>query len=277
MATINVQRKPFFYDAHISRTLIQIATKCFGGFQVVSGQQADGQIRFTDVPVVFAGWSRVAQQVFEGGNDNTVMRLPVMSFALNSLQRKAEEMRDPKHVQQWVIKTRKRDPDGNLMVNEPGELVVLERYMPVSYEMDLELAIWASNYDQLHQLVEQIGSQFNPDQEVQISDSPADWTSPTRILHNGQIQYDEVSYAEKTDAALAARMSFIVTTRLSLPVRVYDAALIHEIQVNFREMEDFGYQYFGENIDLPQFPLLTELIIQATPQEIVDHEGEEEQ
>lgn len=277
MATLNVARKPFFYDAHISRTLIQIATKCFGGFQVVSGQQTDGKIRFTDVPLVFAGWSRIAQQVFEGGNDNTVMRLPLMSFALNSLSRKTEEMRDPKNIQQWVIKTRKRDPDGNLMVNEPGELIVVERYMPVSYEMDLELAIWASNYDQLNQLVEQIGSQFNPDQEVQISNSAADWTSPTRILHNGQISYDEVSYAEKPDAALVARMSFVVTTRLSLPVRVYDATLIHEIEVNIREMEDFGYMYFGDNIDLPNFPLLSELVIRATPQEIVDHEGEEAQ
>lgn len=277
MAKLNVQRKPFFYDAHISRTLIQVATKCFAGFQVVSGQQTDGKVRFTDVPLVFAGWSRVVQQVFEGGSDNTVMRLPMMSFALNSLQRKAEEMRDPKNIQQWVIKTRKRDADGNLMVNEPGELVVVERYMPVAYEMDIELAIWASNYDQLHQLIEQIGSQFNPDQEIQISNSAADWTSPTRILHNGQIQYDEVANGEKVDAALVARMSFSVTTRLSLPVRVYDATLIHEIEVNIREMEDFGYMYFGDNIDLPQFPLLSELEIVATPQEIVDHEGDEAQ
>lgn len=239
MNTMHVDRKPFFYDAHISRTLIQVATKCFSGFQVVSGTQADGKIRFTDVPCVFSGWSRLAQQIFEGGSDNSVMRLPIISFALNSLQRKSEEMRDPQNIQQWVVKTRKRDASGNLMVNEPGELIVVERYMPVSYEMDIELAIWASNYDQLHQVIEQLGSQFNPDQEIQISNSAADWTSPTRILHNGQISYDEVSYGEKPDAALTARMSFVVTTRLSMPCRVYDAALIHEVEVNFREMEDF--------------------------------------
>lgn len=273
-ATIQVARKPFFYDAQIARHLIQVGTKCFGGYQVVSGQQSDGNVRFTDVPVVYAGMSRVTEQLFGGISDNVVMRLPIISYSLNSLQRKEAEMRDPKHIQQYVIKLRKRDPDGNLLVNEPGELIVVERYMPVPYEMAIDLVIWASNYDQLQQLVEQIGSQFNPDQELQISDSPADWTSPTRILFSGQVRYDEVSPAEKPDPALIARMSFVITTRLSLPVRVYDAALIHEVDVNIRELEDFGYMYYGENIDLPNMPLLNRLVIIATPQEIVDHEGQ---
>jgi hypothetical protein len=274
MTTIEVPEKPFFYDAHISRVLIQVASKCFAGFKVVSGQQTDGKLRFTRVPLVFKGWSRMVQDILSGGSDNNVIRLPVASFALRSLQRKTSEMRDPKHIQQWVIKTRQRDADGNLMVNEPGELIVVERYMPVSYNMDIELVFWASNYDQLHQLVEQIGSQFNPDQEVQISDSPADWTSPISVIHTGQVQYDEVSRGDKPDSALTASMSFTSTIRMSLPARVYDATLIHEIEVNIREMEDFGYMYFGSNIDLPLYPLLSNLTIIASPQEILDQEGD---
>jgi hypothetical protein len=275
MATnfVEVKRKPFFYDAQIARVLIQVGAKCFGGYQVSSGYQTDGKIRMTDVPAVFSGWSRMTQQMFGGISDNTVLKMPIMSYALNSLQRKDAEMRDPRHIQQHVIRTRKRDADGNLLINEPGELIVVERYMPVPYEMDIELAIWASNYDQLNQLVEQIGSQFNPDQEIEISNSPSDWTSPTRILHNGNVAYDETTPSERPDPAMIARLSFIVTTRLSLPVRVYDATLIHEIDVNFRELEDFGYMYFGDNIDIPGFPLLNELVIIATPQEIIDHEG----
>ena len=271
---VEVNRKPFFYDAQIARVLIQVGAKCFGGYQVSSGYQTDGKIRMTDVPVVFSGWSRMTQQMFGGISDNTVIKMPIISYALNSLQRKDSEMRDPRHIQQHVIRTRKRDADGNLLINEPGELIVVERFMPVPYEMDLELAVWASNYDQLNQLVEQLGSQFNPDQEIQISDSPSDWTSPTRILHNGNVSYDETTPSERPDPAMIARMSFIVTTRLSLPVRVYDATLIHEIDVNIRELEDLGYMYFGENLDIPVMPLLNELVIIATPQQILDHEGQ---
>lgn len=271
---VQVARKPFFYDAQIARVLIQVGAKCFAGYSVVSGMQVDGKVRFTDVPLIFSGYSRVVQQLFGGISDNVVMKLPMMSYALNSLQRKDAEIRDPKHIQQYVIKMRKRDPDGNLLINEPGELIVVERYMPVPYEMDIELVIWASNYDQLQQLVERITSEFNPDQEIQISDSPADWTSPTRILFNGQALYDEVSPSEKPDPTLIARMSFVVTARLSLPARVYDAALIHNIDVNIRELEDFGYLYFGDNIDLANMPMLDGLRIVATPQQIVDHEGQ---
>lgn len=276
MATnfVEVEPKPFFYDAQIARVLIQVGAKVFGGYQVVSGYQIDGKVRFTRVPVVFSGWSRVTQQMFGGISDNTIMKMPIMSYAINSLQRKESELRDPRHIQQHVIRTRKKDPDGNLLINQPGELVVVERYMPVPYEMDIELSIWASNYDQLNQIVEQLCSQFNPDLELAISDSPSDWTSPTRILHNGAVSYDEITPAERPDPAIIARLSFIVTTRLSLPVRVYDATLIHEIDVNIRELEDFGFMYFGENIDLPGMPLLNELVIIATPQQIIDHEGQ---
>lgn len=269
-----VALKPFFYDAQISRVLIQVGTQCFGGYQVVSGYQTDGAVRLTPVPCLFAGYSRVIQQLFGGTSDNVVSKLPMISYAMTALQRKDAEIRDPKHIQQYVLRLRKRDADGNLLINEPGELIVVERYMPVPHELQLDLTIWASNWDQLNQLVEQILSEFNPDQEISISDSPADWTSPTRILYMGQTQYSEVSPGGNPDAAMTAKMSFVVTTRLSLPVRVYDAALIHEIDVNIRELEDFGYMYFGENIDLPNMPLLSEMTILASPQEIVDHEGQ---
>jgi hypothetical protein len=271
---VKVERKRFFYDAQIARILIQVGTKCFGGWQVMTGYQTDGSVRMLDVPVVFAGWSRMAQQLIEGASDNAVMRVPVMSYSLGSMTRKTAEVRDPRNIQQHVIRRRKRDPDGNLIVNEPGELVVVERYMPVPYLMELELSIWTSNYDQMMQLIEQISSSFNPDQEFSIGDSPADWSSPTSILHGGSFRLDENVVAENPDGTLVCRVPFTVTARISLPARVYDATLIHEIQVPIHEMEDFGYMYFGDNIDLPQFPTLNKLTIIATEQQIIDHEGQ---
>jgi hypothetical protein len=240
----------------------------------MSGTQSDGKVRFSDVPVVFSGWSRIVQQMFGGIGDNIVPKLPMMSYSLKSINRKTPEIRDPKNIQQYVVRTRKRDGDGNLLVNEPGKVIVVERYMPVPYTLEIELVIWASNYDQLMQLIEQIGSEFNPDLEFVISNSPVDWTSPTNILMTGSFRIDDSAFSEKPDAPLIARASFIATSRISIPVRVYDATLIHEIDVNIREMEDFGYMYFGDNIDLAEFPKLDELTIVATEQEILDHEGQ---
>ncbi len=266
---IEVERKAYFYDAAIARTLIQVGAKIFGGYQVASGYQTDGKIRMSDVPVIFAGWSRVVEQLFAGISDNTIIKLPIISYSLTSLQRKVAEIRDPRAIQQYKIRVRKRDSDGNLMVNEPGEILILERYMPVPYEMEIELAIWASNYDQLFQIVEQFGSQFNPDLEFAISDAPLDWTSPTRILHAGGFRIEEYT-AEKPDTALVTRANFNVTTRLSLPARVYDATLIHEIDVNFKQLDNHAYYYFGDNLDIPQMPTLDKLVVLATAQQIED-------
>ena len=272
--TVSVNARKFFYDAQIARLLIQIGSKVFGGYQVISGFQTDGLVRLKNVPVVFGGQSRVVSQFFGGASDNTVVSLPIMSYTVNTLSRKVAEIRDPQQTQQFVVRYRARDPDGNLLVNEPAKLIVVERLMPVPYEMELELHIWSSNTDQLYQLVEQFCAVFNPDLEIAISDSPLDWTSPTRILFNGNVQFTEATPDQNPDPTQIAILQFSTTVRLALPVRVYDATLIHEIDVNIRELEDFGFFYYGQNIEIANMPLLDKLMIQATPQEIVDHNNQ---
>ncbi len=272
--TISINARKFFYDAQIARLLIQLGTKVFGGYQVISGFQTDGKIRMKDVPVMFGGQSRVVAQLFNGLSDNVVVSLPIMSYTVTNITRKVSEVRNPQQTQQFVVRYRARDPDGNLLVNQPGKYIVVERLMPVPFEMDLELHIWSSNTDQLFQMVEQLCAVFNPDLELAISDSPLDWTSPTRILFKGGVQFNEVTPAQNPDPTQIAVMNFSTTIRLALPVRVYDASLIHEIDVNIRELEDFAFYYFGENLEIANMPLLDRLIIQATPQEIVDHNNQ---
>lgn len=269
-----VERRKFFYDAQISRALIQIGAKCFGGYQVISGYQADGNLRLIDVPVVFGSMSRVVAQLFGGGGDNVVPRLPIMSYTIGAMQRKLEEIRDPKSTLQQKVRMRARDPDGNLLVNQPGRIMVVETAMPVPYDVDLELAIWPSNYDQLMQLIEQICTFFNPDQSFMISDSPFDWTSPTRVLYKGAVQFEEIIRDENPDPQQIARLQFTTTVRLSPPVRVYEADLIHEVDINVRDLEDFGLYYYGDNLEIPQMPLIDKLEIRATPEEI-DQAGDQ--
>lgn len=266
-----VERRKFFYDAQVARLLTQIGAKCFGGYQVITGYQTDGKVRLVDVPLIYGSLSRVDAQLFGGGSENVVPRLPIMSYTMTSMSRKGSEIRDPQGVQQHVVRYRARDPDGNLLVNQPGKLIVIERLMPVPYDVSLSLAIWPSNVDQQMQLVEQIGSEFNPDHQIMLSNSPLDWTSPTTVLFDGKFQYDEVIHVENPDPQPITIMNFTTTLYLSLPVRVYDATLIHEIDVDIHELEDFGFFYYGENIEIPDMPTLANLVIKATEEEILDH------
>lgn len=271
---ITVPQRKFFYDAQIARLLVQIGTKIFGGYQVISGFQTDGRVRLKDVPVVYGGQSRVVAQFFGGLSDNVVVSLPIMSYTVTSLTRKINEIRDPQQTQQFVVRARARDADGNLLVNQPAKLIVIERLMPVPYEMEIDLQIWSNNTDQLHQMAEQICAVFNPDLELAISDSRLDWTSPTRVLFKGSVQFGEIIPDQSPDPMQIATLQFSTTTRISLPVRVFDASLIHEIDVNIRELEDFSFFYFGDNIEIADMPFLDRMVIRATPQEILDHNGQ---
>lgn len=268
---IEVQPRKFFYDAQLARLLVQIGTKIFGGYEVISGFQRDGKVRLKDVPVVYGGISRVVSQFFGAMSENVVVSLPMMSYTVAGMSRKTNEIRDPQQTQQFVVRYRARDPDGNLLVNQPGRLVVIERLMPVPYEMEVNLQIWSSNTDQLMQMVEQFCAVFNPDLEIALSDSPLDWTSPTRILFRGDVNFQEINVEQNPDPMQIATLTFNTTLRLSLPVRVYDADLIHEIDVNIRDLQDYEFMYFGDNLEIGSMPLLDNMIIRASPQEIIDH------
>jgi hypothetical protein len=269
--SVNVPRRKFFYDAQIARLIIQIGAKCFGGYQVMTGYQADGKTRMMDVPVLYGSLSRVASQLLGPATENVIPRLPAMSYTITSIRRKDAEMRNQQFTDQHVVRYRERDPDGNLLVNQPGKLIVVERLMPVPYDVDIDLAIWSPNNDQQNQLIEQLLAEFTPDMEIMLSNSPFNWTSPTRIIFRGETQMEEVIQANNPDPQMICRMQFTTTLRVSLPVKVYDATLIHEIDVKIHDLEDFGYFYFGENIEIPDMPILNNLVLKASEQEIIDH------
>jgi T4-like virus Myoviridae tail sheath stabiliser len=269
---IYTQKKPFFYDAQIVRILQQLGSKVFGGYQVVTGTQRDGKVRFKNVPVLYGGWSRIVQQIFGGDGDNVIPTLPMMSYCIVSMERKAEMTQNPQNVRTDTVRIRARDPDGNFLVNQPGKFITVERMMPVPYQINVELSILTSNADQMFQLIGQICPAFNPDQEFQLSNSPLDWTSITRIFYEGGIIFEEIKEQGKSpDPILLCRLNFYVITLLSLPVKVYDSTLIHEIDIEIHELEDYGYFMFGENIDLPNMPLLDGLQIIATEESIIEH------
>ncbi len=124
------------------------------------------------------------------------------------------------------------------------------------------------------QLIEQICTVFNPDQEIAISNAPLDWTSPMRVLYQGQVQFEEIIQSENPDPQQIARMQFKATVRLSPPVRVYDASLIHEVDINIHKLEDIEFYYFGDNLEIVDMPTLDRLEIIASNSEI-DEAGDQ--
>jgi hypothetical protein len=248
MKEFTIKRKPFFYDAQIKRYLVQIGAM-FAGYQVMSGKRADGQPRFRDIPLLYASSDRTVLHYLSGGNMNTALTVPVFSMALGGLRQKAEARRAPSYTE---VKTyQERIPqatyEGNMETETDGsggtfQTMQVERYMPVPYEMTIDLTLWASNMDEALQVTEQIGQQFNPEMDIQLSNSVLDWTYLTTISFDGDFNYvksaRDLGAGGGEDDYHIVEMSFTTTAHISPPVKVYPAELIEEIHLQMREMDN---------------------------------------
>lgn len=258
-----IQRKPYFYDAQIKRLLVQLMAT-FAGYQVRTGKQRDGNHHFIDVPLIYADAQKTVGYII-AGSENYLASLPVMSIYMTSLQRKRDWVHTPQHYEKYQFWERARDPDGNLIVNQPGQRKIIERYMPVPYDLKIDLAMWASNNDQLYQLVEQVTSVFNPEQEIQLSNSPADWSFLTTLWHDGDVRFEKaIPEGTSPDPLYVATMPFTTVIWMSVPAKVYDAQLISTIKFAIKDIND--------DLDFDAMPELDSVIMRP-PQDSTVYPG----
>jgi hypothetical protein len=57
--------------------------------------------------------------------------------------------------------------------------------MPVPYTLRLNVDFWTTNYQQKLEIIEQLGTLFNPSLEIQSTDNYIDWTSLTVVYQDG--------------------------------------------------------------------------------------------
>lgn len=230
----------------------------------MTGTQRNGKPKFRDVPIVYGDMSRAVGYILgpRGDQDNTVGYLPVMSLHMTRLTQKADRRLNPQHREKYNYFERAKDPDGNLLIGEPGTKKTVERFMPVPYDMGISLSIWASNNDEGYQLVEQIATVFNPDMEIQLSNSPADWIFLTSLIFDGNVEMEKaVPSGGDTDPLYVFRMDFSTTIQMSPPVKVYDTTYIYEIQAPIVELE--------KNIDFDSAFQLDGLVIKADEDDVL--------
>lgn len=232
-----LKRKPFFYDSQVKRMIVQVLAN-FAGYQVRTGIQRDGKHKFLDVPIVYGGFDKSVAYLLQGGSENTVAYLPIMSLIDTGYRQKSEWRQQPQHVEKLQFIERARDADGTLIVGQPGKRKTIERYQPVPYDLTFELAIWSSNKDQALQLIEQIGVVFNPEIDIMLSNSIADWSFLTTLNFDGEIRIESVvADGTASDSMMVHSMTFTTVLWLSAPVKVYETKSIQTIIVPILDLQ----------------------------------------
>jgi hypothetical protein len=268
-----LKRKPYFYDAQIKRLIIQVLA-CFSGYQVRTGVQRDGKHHFMDVPVIYGSMDRAVGYLLQGGSDNTVAYIPIMSILDTSIRQKAEWRQQPQHIEKLQFVERARDPDGKLIVGQPGKRTTIERYQPVPYEIQFDLAIWTSNKDQAFQLIEQIGVVFNPEVDIALSNGIADWAFLTTLAFDGDIQIESVQAdGTNADPFVVHSMTFTTTVWLSPPVKVLATQHIQEIHIPILDLNGYdGETLMADTVKFDDLELLDKCVIKADADDIIRFE-----
>lgn len=261
-----LKRKPFFYDAQLKRYLVQVMA-AFRGYQVQTGLQRDGKSRFLDVPVKYGDMSRVGAYVMHGGSDNTMAYLPVMAIYMTGLRQSDELRLNPQHREKYNYIERAKTPDGELIVNQPGKKKTVERHMGVPYSVNFEVRIWARNNDQGYQMVEQLCTQFNPSLDLQLRNSPADWTFMRNMRFEGDVRMEKaVPTGLEANPLYVFTLPFVMEpVWMNPPAKVYETKHIYEIHVPIKELD--------ERFDFDRFQTLDELIIRADENDILVFEN----
>ena len=192
----------YFYDAQMRKYVVQFAN-IFTNMGVRTGRGADGMIDELSVPVVLGNRDRVAAAISNGNALNRTFSVPMMSVWMQGI-----EMAPERRKGVGGERSKTYLPTGGMF---PDDLKVSKRIMPIPYNLAMELGIYASNTDQLHQIIEQILMIFDPILQIQTSDAPFDWTKITTVELTGI--NNEENYPIGTD-----RRVMVWTLNFTLPI-----------------------------------------------------------
>lgn len=232
----------YFYNQQIRSYLLQFCA-VFSGLTVKTGKGENGQIDIIQVPIVVGSKDRVTAAIMAGNTHNKLYTLPQMSAYITGFDLAPERRKGV-----GVIDSRSYLPQGAVF---PDDLAVVKRLMPIPYNMQIELSIYASNTEQMFQMLEQLLVLFDPILQIQTSDAAFDWTKITNIELTGIS--NEENYPSGTDRRMIVwTLTFVLPIYLSMPLDVKNE-VVQKVITRIGDLDGFNINEFDENGELQPF------------------------
>jgi len=232
----------YFYDQQIRKYLLQFCY-IFAGLNVRTGKGECAEEEFITVPIRIGSKDRVVAAIEAGNTQNKPISLPMMAAQMTAISM-APQLR--KGV--GVVDRRAFLPEGGAW---PNDIKTVTRVMPIPYMMSLELALYASNTDQLHQILEQLLVLFDPTLQLQKTDAAFDWTKITSVELTGI--NNEENYPPGGDRRVIVwTLNFDMPIWLSMPVDVR-SELVRSILIRIGDMNGFRVDEYDSDGNLSPF------------------------
>jgi hypothetical protein len=174
----------FFYDNQIRRFLIQFA-KIFSNWQVTKGKDPAGNEILVRVPIMYGDSSRQASTIIANNSASNLPSAPLITYYISGLEYDQRRTQDPTFIDKIQVRQRSYNADTQSYEQVQGQAFTVERLMPVPYTLRINVDFWTTNYQQKLELIEQLGTLFNPSLEIQSTDNFIDWTSLSVVYQDG--------------------------------------------------------------------------------------------
>jgi hypothetical protein len=242
----------YYYNKQIKQYILQTAN-IFTGLIVKTGKGADGNITEIEVPVVYSSKDRVVASIGSGNTQNRLHTLPLLSIFLTNIELAPERRKGT-----GTVDRQRFLPQGGLF---PNDLQVAYRLMPIPYNLQFDIGIYASNTDQAFQILEQLLILFDPTIQLQTSDKPLDFT---KITHAELLSLNnEENMPSGTDKRMIIwTLGIVVAAWLAPPMDIKNN-IVQKIILRMGDLAQFTlYEYdeHGEPQAFMEGPWFDEII-----------------
>lgn len=221
----------FFYDQQIRRYIIQFI-RMVSNFQVEFGRDRSGVTALQRVPVIYGDSSRQAAEIIKQNSENIMNAVPAMAVYVSALTYDRARVQNPTYISKLNVRERYYDPATGDYSTTQGDILTVDRLMPVPYLLTLKLDIWTSNTEQKLQLLEQLCVLFNPSLEIQSTDNYIDWTSITYVTLT-DVQWRSYTVPVGTENPIdVASLTFEIPIFISSPALVRKLGVVQKIIAN---------------------------------------------
>jgi hypothetical protein len=145
----------------------------------------------------------------------------------------ANRRQDPSFVGKVQVNEREYNDETGRYNENIGNRYSVERYMPVPYELTMQVDVWTNNTSIKEQILEQILTLYNPSIEIQTSVNPLDWT----LLSLIEMQ-DSINWSSRTIPIGTENPIDVMTFQFKLPIwinppaKVKKQKMIEEVVAN---------------------------------------------
>ena len=241
----------YFYDEQLRRYLTQFM-RILGGFSVKTGKDRNGEVSYIQVPVRYGDINRMAAHIIKNQSENAINTVPFISCYVTDMQQSADRRHNPTHIDKVQVYEKKFNPEtGEYVEGEVGNTYTIERYMPVPYDLTVQVDIWTSNTDQKFQLMEQLLVLFNPSINLKTNDNPFDWTNLT-YTELVNVVWSVRQIPSGTDDIIdVTALNFTIPIFLNPPAKVKRQTLIHTILNEIKRYKNDDIVEWDESNPIP--------------------------